>query len=65
MRPLKRIPTFWTSIHIAGGQVSLGAALPIGQPEKPAELPPPFIVAADPAVGLSTDEMFAATGGVP
>lgn len=60
----------WTPIHVTGGstpenQVALGGALPVGRPGQPAELAPLFVAAADPALGFSTGEVFAATGGVP
>lgn len=60
----------WTPIHVTGGstpenQVALGGTLPIGRPGQPAELAPLFVTAADPALGFSTGEVFAATGGVP
>jgi NAD(P)-dependent dehydrogenase (short-subunit alcohol dehydrogenase family) len=60
----------WTPIHVTGGstsenQIALGGALPIGRPGQPVELAPLFVAAADPALGFSTGEVFAATGGVP
>ncbi len=59
----------WTPIHVTGGstpenQITLGAALPVGRCGQPVELAPLFVAAADPALGFSTGQIFAATGGV-
>ncbi|ANH68067.1 SDR family oxidoreductase [Mitsuaria sp. 7] len=59
----------WTPLHVTGGstpenQVALGGALPLGRPGQPAEIAPLFVAAADPALGFSTGQIFAATGGV-
>ena len=61
---------FWTPLQVSGGATqeklkSFGTQSLIGRPGQPAEIAGLFVAAADPSIGFSTAQIFAATGGNP
>jgi NAD(P)-dependent dehydrogenase (short-subunit alcohol dehydrogenase family) len=61
---------FWTPLQVSGGATmeklkKFGSKSVLGRPGQPAEIAALYVAAADPTLGFSSGQIFAATGGGP